>query len=97
MDVSFTGEDGTVYKPTALTYTITYQGYGTEVSTDVPEEFRQMAERSTGSEPASAVMEQDGSYLLCTADGSAVYKIGVPEYMTPEKADKPECQFYLLL
>ena len=93
MDVSFTGEDGTVYKPTALTYTITYQGYGTEVSTDVPEEFRQMAERSTGSEPASAVMEQDGSYLLCAADGSAVYKIGVPEYMTPEKADSQNVSF----
>ena len=93
MDVRFTDEDGTVYKPTALTYTITYQGYGTEVSTAVPEEFRQAAEHGTDSEPTSAVMEQDGSYLLCAADGNAVYKIGVPEYMTPEEADSQNVSF----
>ena len=93
MDIRFTDEDVSVYKPSAFTYTITYQGYGTEVSTAVPEEFRQAAEHGTDSEPTSAVMEQDGSYLLCAADGNAVYKIGVPEYMTPEEADSQNVSF----
>lgn len=43
MGISFTDEDGGVYTLTSLRYEILYQSYGTEVSTDVPEEFRQAA------------------------------------------------------
>ena len=93
LDVSFTAEDGTVYKPTALNYTITYQGYGAEVSTAVPEEFRQAVERNTADAPAPAVTDQNGSYLLCAADGSAVYNIDTPEYMSPEEADSQNVSF----
>ena len=43
MGIGFSDENGGQYTLTSLRYEVLYQGYGTEVSVSVPEEFRQAA------------------------------------------------------